>query len=346
MTGHGRVGQAVEPGDGLVESVIRDGSPGRANGDRRRLGRPRLPIDLEGVPSAVLAATRSRADRPFSELELRHGGPAGHADRGRAAQRRAACRVSEAAVARSADGAAQPPVLRRGGRDRLRRGDPERSRAEPDRLRPRPLLRGQQRPRPRGRRRRAATRRSRDGLSDPERRHRGALRRGGVRGDRARRQPRRGGRGRRAGPRRRRGRDQPVDRRARDPDHDLGRRRVTPRRRNRRPGPLPGRRLRAARGEARRPRPRGERRYVPRSGPAPGGSPLSRRRCGSARAGTARRSSIESAGLAGRAAALPATERLDARPRAGRRAGAAVHVQHARLDLGRGTSATSAGSSL
>ena len=43
------------------------------------------------------------------------------------------------------------------------------------------------------------------------------------------------------------------------------------------------------------------------------------------------------AGLAGRAAALPATERLDARPRAGRRAGAAVHVQHAGLDLGRGT---------
>ena len=38
------------------------------------------------------------------------------------------------------------------------------------------------------------------------------------------------------------------------------------------------------------------------------------------------------AGLAGRAAPLPATERLDARPRAGRRAGAAVDVQDAGLD--------------
>ena len=37
-------------------------------------------------------------------------------------------------------------------------------------------------------------------------------------------------------------------------------------------------------------------------------------------------------GLAGRAAPLPATERLDARPRAGRRAGAAVDVQDAGLD--------------
>ena len=39
------------------------------------------------------------------------------------------------------------------------------------------------------------------------------------------------------------------------------------------------------------------------------------------------------AGLAGRAGALPAAERLDARPRARRRAGAPVDVQHARLDL-------------
>src|SRR3954451_10196626 len=39
------------------------------------------------------------------------------------------------------------------------------------------------------------------------------------------------------------------------------------------------------------------------------------------------------AGLAGRARALPAAERLDARPRTGGRAGAAVDVQHARVDL-------------
>jgi hypothetical protein len=37
--------------------------------------------------------------------------------------------------------------------------------------------------------------------------------------------------------------------------------------------------------------------------------------------------------LAGRPAALPAAERLDAGPRAGRRAGAAVDVDDARLDL-------------
>src|SRR6185503_11616502 len=37
--------------------------------------------------------------------------------------------------------------------------------------------------------------------------------------------------------------------------------------------------------------------------------------------------------LAGRARALPAPERLDARPRAGGRTGAAVDVQDARLDL-------------
>src|SRR4029077_5095377 len=39
------------------------------------------------------------------------------------------------------------------------------------------------------------------------------------------------------------------------------------------------------------------------------------------------------AGLARRGRALPAAERLDARPRAGRRAGAAVHVDDAGLDL-------------
>ena len=39
------------------------------------------------------------------------------------------------------------------------------------------------------------------------------------------------------------------------------------------------------------------------------------------------------AGLAGRAGALPAAERLDARPRAGGRAGAPVDVQDAGLDL-------------
>src|SRR5450759_1580321 len=39
------------------------------------------------------------------------------------------------------------------------------------------------------------------------------------------------------------------------------------------------------------------------------------------------------AGLAGAPGALPATERLDARPRTRRRAGAPVDVQHARLDL-------------
>ncbi len=70
-TGQGRVGQAVEPGDGLVESVIRDGARVvRTGADGTPVGLG-LPIDLEGIPSAVLAATRTRADRPFSELELR-----------------------------------------------------------------------------------------------------------------------------------------------------------------------------------------------------------------------------------------------------------------------------------
>src|SRR6478752_2030441 len=71
VAGQGRVGQAVEPGDGLVESVIRDGARVvRTGADGTPVGLG-LPIDLEGIPSAVLAATRSRADRPFSELELR-----------------------------------------------------------------------------------------------------------------------------------------------------------------------------------------------------------------------------------------------------------------------------------
>ena len=71
VAGQGRVGQAVEPGDGLVESVIRDGSRVvRTGTDGASVGLG-LPIDLNGIPSAVLAATRSRADRPFSELELR-----------------------------------------------------------------------------------------------------------------------------------------------------------------------------------------------------------------------------------------------------------------------------------
>jgi diguanylate cyclase (GGDEF)-like protein len=67
----GRVGQPIGPGDGLVESVIRDGVRiVRTGEDSGQVG-VGLPIHLEGVPSAVLAATRQRPDHPFSELELR-----------------------------------------------------------------------------------------------------------------------------------------------------------------------------------------------------------------------------------------------------------------------------------
>jgi diguanylate cyclase (GGDEF)-like protein len=71
VAGQGRVGHAVESGDGLVESVIRAGTRvvwTGGGGEPVGLG---LPIHLDGVPSAVLAATRTRSDRPFSELELR-----------------------------------------------------------------------------------------------------------------------------------------------------------------------------------------------------------------------------------------------------------------------------------
>ena len=71
VAGQGRVGHAVGPEDGLVESVIRDGARvvhSGADGGPVGLG---LPIHLEGLPSAVLAATRMRPDQPFSELELR-----------------------------------------------------------------------------------------------------------------------------------------------------------------------------------------------------------------------------------------------------------------------------------
>src|SRR6478752_3644272 len=74
VVGQGRIGHAVESGDGLVESVIRDGTRVVWTGGGEPVGRPvglGLPIHLDGVPSAVLAATRSRSDRPFSELELR-----------------------------------------------------------------------------------------------------------------------------------------------------------------------------------------------------------------------------------------------------------------------------------
>ena len=128
------------------------------------------------------------------------------------------------------------------------------------------------------------------------------------------------------------GRSRPADRRARHPAHDLGRRRVTPRRRGRRPGALPRRRLGPARRQARRPRP-GRRRLA------------ELRRCvhrghaerlvddGVALLAQELRDVVHrQPGLAGRAAALPAAERLDARPRAGRRAGPPVDVEHARLD--------------
>ena len=167
VAGQGRVGHAIEPGDGLVGI----GHPRRSAGrvDRRRrepVGQPvglGLPIHLDGAPSAVLAATRDRVRPAVQRARAADRRPAGHADRGRAAQRRAACPGERGRRPRSADGPAQPPLLRRGGRDGLRRRGPERSRAEPHRPRPRPLLRGQQRPRPRGRRRRAATRRPGDG---------------------------------------------------------------------------------------------------------------------------------------------------------------------------------------
>ncbi len=70
-SGPSRVGLSIEAGDGLSESVIRDGTRvvwDGTGGDPVALG---LPIRLEGAAGAVLAATRTRSDRPFSELELR-----------------------------------------------------------------------------------------------------------------------------------------------------------------------------------------------------------------------------------------------------------------------------------
>ena len=59
-----------------MESVIHEAAPGRRAGpatgrhDARRAAMA-LPIELDGVRSAVLAATRAGSERPFSELELR-----------------------------------------------------------------------------------------------------------------------------------------------------------------------------------------------------------------------------------------------------------------------------------
>ena len=117
------------------------------------------------------------------------------------------------------------------------------------------------------------------------------------------------------------------DRRAGRAADDLRRRGITSRRRGRRPGPLPRRRLSAARGEARRPRP-GRQPLGPDAAP---GAALVDDGVGLL-AQELRHVVHRQAGLAGRAAPLPAAERLDARPCAGRRAGAPVDVQDARLD--------------
>ncbi len=72
VAGQGRVGQRRRTGRRTRRVGHPRRRPCRADGRRRGARRASgLPIHLEGVPSAVLAATRTRSDRPFSELELR-----------------------------------------------------------------------------------------------------------------------------------------------------------------------------------------------------------------------------------------------------------------------------------
>ena len=299
-------GQAVEPGDGLVESVIRDGAPGRPRaGARRGVASASACRSIwMAIPSAVLAATRSRADRPFSELELRMAdllvtqiGVALH-------NAELHARVSEAAVRDPLTGllnrrffdeaveTAFAAAVRNGRELSLIVFDLDHfSEVNND-------------PRPRGRRRRAAARRPGDGLrrsanGDILARYGGeefVVIAPGASRDQAIQVAERVRAAATAETSR------PIDG-LDDPDHDLRRRRVTPRRRSRRPGALPGGRLRPPRREARRPRPRGR---ASRSGlraSVDDGVALL--------AHELRDVVHREGGLAGRAAALPAAERLD-----------------------------------
>jgi diguanylate cyclase (GGDEF)-like protein len=63
-----RIGAVVTPGDGLGGMVLQTGA--RVMAPDGSVG-VALPIRLEDSTSAVLAVTRARADRPFSELDLR-----------------------------------------------------------------------------------------------------------------------------------------------------------------------------------------------------------------------------------------------------------------------------------
>jgi diguanylate cyclase (GGDEF)-like protein len=65
-----RIGGAVLPGIGLSGTVVSTAERVVWGGNDGRVGLG-LPIRIEGTMSAVLAASRDRADRPFSELELR-----------------------------------------------------------------------------------------------------------------------------------------------------------------------------------------------------------------------------------------------------------------------------------
>ncbi len=65
-----RVEAAVTPGEGLAGTVLATGGRVVWSGETGAVG-VGLPIRLDDATSAVLTATRSRADHPFSELDLR-----------------------------------------------------------------------------------------------------------------------------------------------------------------------------------------------------------------------------------------------------------------------------------
>ena len=130
-----------------------------------------LPIEVGDEVAAVLFVTRIGADR-----HVQRRSSCGIADlltaagRDRPPERRPPCAGGRVGPARPADRPAQSPLLRRGGRDRATPTPVGRGRElSLDRPRPRPLLGGQQRVRPRCRRRRPAAGRPGDHGRRPRR---------------------------------------------------------------------------------------------------------------------------------------------------------------------------------
>ena len=115
-----------------------------------------LPIEVGDEVAAVLLSAASALERRSPSSSYGIADLLDRPDRDRPPERRPPRPGGRVGRARSIDRPAQPALLRRGGRDRLRGGGPERRAVEPHRVRPRPLLRGQQRTRPCGRRRRPA----------------------------------------------------------------------------------------------------------------------------------------------------------------------------------------------